>query len=212
MKTVLKHGGHHMHRAARATYDISADQFSQHYDQIGARDGDIELAFALAGNPVNARVLEIGCGNGRDARAIMHLAADYTGIDISEKMLSIARDRLLEGNFEHADATKYNYKGPYDVVFAFALIRHLDLEELTDVLRAVYQSLRPGGVFYISSNYGVKYEPIDLPSPVGGTRRIYTYNPNIIQKHSPSRFRLVYQTRDIVDGREWFEVALQKAV
>lgn len=201
-----------MHRAARATYDISADQFSQHYDQIGPREGDIELAFALAGNPTNARVLEIGCGNGRDARAIMRHATHYTGIDISEKMLLIARTKLPEGNFERADAAEFTYKGPYDVVFAFALIRHMDLEEVTDVLKAVNHSLRPGGVLYISSNYGVKYEPIDLPSPVGGTRRVFTYNPNIIQKHSSSRLRLVYQTRDTVDGREWFEVAMQKTV
>lgn len=199
-----------MHRAVRATYDKSADQFSQHYDQIGPREGDIELAFALAGNPEHARVLEIGCGNGRDAQAIMRRTPDYTGIDTSESMLDIARGRLPAGNFEQVSATDFDYKGPYEVVFAFALFRHMNLEEVTTVLTAAYYSLRVGGVFYISSNYGPKYEPVKQSSPVGGERLIYAYNPDIIQKHAPVGLKSVYQTRDTVGGREWFEVALQK--
>lgn len=200
-----------MHRAARAEYDTSADQFSQHYDQIGPREGDIELAFALAGNPVEGRVLELGCGNGRDARAIMRHTQDYTGVDTSGKMLTIARSRLPGGNFEQSDALDFVYKGPYDLVFAFALLRHLNLEEVTNILTAVSRSLKLGGVFYISSNHGLKYEPVERSSPVGGKRQIYTYNPDIIQKHAPVSLKSVYQTRDNVDGQEWFEVALQKA-
>ncbi len=201
-----------MHRVARTSYDTSADQFSQHYDQIGPREGDIELAFALAGSPEHARVLEIGCGNGRDAHSIVQRTNNYTGVDTSEKLLTIARRRVPRGNFVLSSATDFEYVGPYDVVFAFALFRHMDLEEVTDVLREVYRSLRPGGVFYISSNYGLKYEPIDQQSPVGGTRRIYTYNPDIIRKHAPAGLKHVYQTRDTVDGHEWFEVALQKVL
>lgn len=201
-----------MHRAVRAAYDKSADQFSQHYDQIGAREGDIELAFALAGNPEHAKVLEIGCGNGRDARAIMRRTNNYTGIDTSEKLLSIARTRLPEGHFEQVDALNFMYQGPYDVVFAFAPLRHMKLEEVTDVLLAVHRSLRPGGVFYISSNHGLKYESVSQHSPVGGMRQIYTYNADIIQKHAPVGLKPVYQTRDTVDGQEWFEVALQKTL
>lgn len=201
-----------MHKAARAAYDESVALFSRHYDQIGPREGDIELAFALAGNPEHARVLEIGCGNGRDARAIIQRTPNYTGIDTSVKMIAIARNRLPEGNFEQISATDFDYKGLYDIVFAFAPFRHMDLEEVTDVLHAVGKSLRQGGVLYVSSNYGQKYERIEQPSPVGGTRLIFTYNPDILHKHAPSSLKRVYQMRDRVDGQEWFEVVFQKKV
>ena len=199
-----------MHRSVPTAYDSAAHQFSHHYDQIGAREGDIQLAFALAGGPGQPKVLELGCGNGRDARAITQYTPDYTGIDTSEKMISIAKERVPAGHFERSNALTYAYDGPYDVVFAFAPLRHLNLESVTDVLRKVYNALRAGGVFYISSNYGAKYEPVEQASPVGGTRQIYTYNPDIIYKHAPTGFKPVYQTRDTVDGQEWFEVALQK--
>jgi SAM-dependent methyltransferase len=201
-----------MHRAARAAYDKSVAQFSHHYDQIGPRDGDIELAFALAGNPAQASVLEIGCGNGRDAKAIMQRTGDYTGIDTSEKMIAIARNRLPEGNFTQISANDFDYPGPYDVVFAFAPFRHMNLEEVTDVLHAVSRSLRQGGVLYVSSNYGPKYEQVEQPSPVGGTRQIFTYNSDILHKHAPTNLKRVYQLRDRVDGQEWFEVVFQKKI
>ena len=65
------------------TYHQSARQLSDHYDAIGAREGDITLALALAGQPENPHILEIGCGNGRDARVIKRHAGKYIGIDIS---------------------------------------------------------------------------------------------------------------------------------
>jgi hypothetical protein len=34
-----------MHQKTRDTYNQSADNLSRHYDQIGSRDGDIDLAF-----------------------------------------------------------------------------------------------------------------------------------------------------------------------
>lgn len=199
-----------MHRKSLVAYDQSADQFSKHYDEIGPREGDIALAFALAGNPRQARVLELGCGNGRDAKAILAFTTEYTGIDSSKKMISIARARLPEAHFKHCSVHNFTFDGPYDIVFALALIRYMNLEEVTDLLSSVYKSLHIGGILYISSTFGLVHDVLEQPSPIGGTRHIYTYNPSIIKKHAPHGFKTVHQMHDIVDGQEWFEIALQK--
>lgn len=192
-------------------YDESADELSDYYDRIGPRYGDIELAFADAGNPENPVVLEIGCSNGRDAQIITEHTPYYTGIDLSEKMLDKARDRLPNAHFEQADARTYEYPGTYDIVFAFAPFRHMDLDEVTTVLRKIYDSLRVGGILYISSNYGEKYEETERQHPYG-IRKIYRYNPLIIQKHAPHGFKNIREQRDEVNNEEWFELSLKKAL
>lgn len=192
-------------------YDESADELSDYYDRIGPRYGDIALAFADAGNPENAVVLEIGCSNGRDAQAIIEHTPYYTGIDISEKMLAKAHDRLPGVHFEHADARTYDYPGLNDIVFALAPFRHMDLDEVTTVLRKIYDSLRVGGVLYISSNYGQKYEAAVRQHP-HGVRNIHYYNPDIILKHAPHGFKKVREQYDKVNNEPWFELSLKKAV
>ncbi len=198
-----------MHQGTRDTYNQSAGSLSEHYDEIGPREGDINLAFTLAGSPENAVVLELGCGNGRDSRAILRHTPFYTGIDTSEQMVTLAKKKSPKGSFEVADAVTYNYPDNYDIVFAFATLRHINIDELTTVLKNVHDSLKPGGVLYISSNYHDTYHegPRD---DVYGKREIHYYNPDIIQKHAPTGLKKVEEIHDTIDGYEWFEVAFQK--
>lgn len=200
-----------MPQNTRKVYDQSADEISDYYDTIGPREGDIDLAFALADNPENAVVLEIGCGNGRDAKSIVQHTPYYTGIDASEKMISKAKQRLPQANFEQADAISYGYGSLYDIVFAFAPLRHMNLDEVTTVLKKIYDALRPGGVLYVSSNFGQKYEVAERAHP-HGIKKIYRYNPDILQKHAPSGFKRVREIYDSVNNEPWFEVAFKKAL
>jgi SAM-dependent methyltransferase len=190
-------------------YNDSADELSDYYDRIGPRYGDIELAFADAGNPENAIVLEIGCSNGRDAQAITEHTPYYTGIDTSEKMLAKARERLPEVHFEQADAITYEYPNNLELALAFGSPRHFNLEELTTLLRKVYDALRVGGIFYISSNYGEKYEEGELIHS-HGTHKIYYYNPDIILNYAPRGFKKIRELRDEVNNEPWFELSLKK--
>lgn len=198
-----------MHRETRDTYNQSADKFSRHYDRIGSRDGDVDLAFALAGNPKNAKVLELGCGNGRDALTIMRQTKFYTGIDSSEKMIAIASRKLPEGTLVVGDVVDYPYGGPYDIVFAFALFRHLSLEEVTIVLKKASASLRQGGILYISSMFDEAYKQISR-SDVYGNRDMYLYSPKLIMKRCPPSLKKVQEIYDHIDDTEWFELALKK--
>lgn len=198
-----------MRQETRDTYNQSARKLSRHYDRIGSRDGDVDLAFTLAGNPKNAQVLEIGCGNGRDAIAILRNTSNYTGIDTSENMIGIAKAKVPHGTFLVADAADFEYVGPYDLVFAFALFRHLSIEEITVVMKKVAASLKPGGIFYLSSMLDEAYQKTER-SDTYGTREMYLYNPRIILKHCPPSLKKVQEIYDHIDGKEWFELAFQK--
>jgi SAM-dependent methyltransferase len=69
-------------------------RFATFYDLEHAQyDADLDLyrQFAMQ---ANGPVLELGCGTGRVLRALEHLGLPLTGIDNSDSMLAIARERL----------------------------------------------------------------------------------------------------------------------
>src|SRR5206468_3450148 len=125
------------------TYNQSAKRLAAYFQGLGARVSDIEQALDLAGRPQNARVVEIGCGDGRDAKEIVKRVGWYRGFDISEELIKLAEESLAGSCFEVADATEYGFPGNLDVVFAFASLLHLDKNEVRAVLGRVHESLKP---------------------------------------------------------------------
>jgi predicted TPR repeat methyltransferase len=73
-------------------YNQNAAAMAEKFRAIPPRVTDIDLAFELAGNPEHANVVEIGCGDGRDAKEITRRAGTYLGIDISEGLIKLARE------------------------------------------------------------------------------------------------------------------------
>src|SRR5579862_406860 len=90
------------------TYNRSAKELAKYFDSIGTRALYIDLAFKLAGNPKNARVVEIGCGDGRDAKDIIKHAKWYLGFDISEGLLKFANKLMPDAKFMLADAADFD--------------------------------------------------------------------------------------------------------
>jgi trans-aconitate methyltransferase len=174
-----------LRQATIDTYDLSADALAEYFRGIGPRVKDIDLAFELAGNPKEARVLEIGCGDGRDAKDIINKASWYRGFDISSALINLAKTHVPNGNFEIADAAMYEYPENLDIVFAFASLLHLDKDEVQKVLNSVHTALNPGGIFYF-------------------------YNPDIISALAGDGYEVVSTTHQQLSNTKWFEIALQK--
>jgi SAM-dependent methyltransferase len=89
-----------------------------------------ELAVSVMARHLGADVLDLGCGPGRVAEAVIDAgAASYVGIDLSPHMLTLARERLdrfasvelLEGDFLDIDIGR-----TFDVVLALGLFDYLE--------------------------------------------------------------------------------------
>lgn len=80
----------------------------------------------------NLRVLEIGCGIGTDAVNFARAGADYTGIDISEQSIELAKKRFdvygLRGKFIRCNAesidTVLNSNEKFDLIYSYGVIHH----------------------------------------------------------------------------------------
>lgn len=191
------------------TYNKSAPALAQYFQGIGSRIFDIDKAFELIGDKVNPTIVEIGCGDGRDAKEIIRRTPNYVGFDISEGMIKIANEYVPGARFEVADAVSFNYPKNTDIVFAFASLLHLDKNEVRQVLDKVHYSLNKGGVFYISLKYMSEYSQ-GIKKDQYGERLFYFYNPSLIKELAGSKYEPVFENLQTIGKTDWFEIALKK--
>jgi ubiquinone/menaquinone biosynthesis C-methylase UbiE len=106
------------------------------------------LEFARFGEQAGKDVLEAGCGIATDGLNFARAGARYTGVDLSETALEIARPRFrdagVDGRFVHSSITALPFAdASFDLVYSNGVIHHV-----ADTQRAVdefHRVLRPGG-------------------------------------------------------------------
>lgn len=109
-------------------------------------------------------VLQVGCGAGRIEKHLAGMVAQVTGIDISERMLDMARQRLAglnNASFKKSDGTTIDVPSDtLDVVFSFLVFIHIhDPAMCSGIFDSVRRVLKPGGRFVLTTSwYDVRIE------------------------------------------------------
>lgn len=129
------------------------DDFAPTYVASGVGGTSRHLAGFLDALGPGSRILELGCGAGRDAQAMM--AAGHH-VDPTDGSPSIARkaEALLQipvrvMRFEQLDAVN-----EYDAVWANASLLHVPRPKLPLVLSRVWRALKPGGLHHATYKAG----------------------------------------------------------
>lgn len=190
------------------TYDASAKELAEYFRGIGSRIDDIELGLKLA-SATDARVMEIGCGDGRDAAEIVKRVAWYEGCDPSKGLLAIARHKLPEASFVEADALSYEYPSNLDVIYAFASLLHVNRNDMPAVFAKAATALRTGGVFYISLKERATYTE-EVKKDQYGERMFYLYTAPLIKELAGDAFRTVHEDHHRHGNTDWFTIAFKK--
>ena len=125
--------------------------FSQVYDQIMDQSlYDEWLDFSLRYFPQNTKtVLELACGSGALAVKFAQAGFEVTGLDISEKMLTLARKKLPTAEFITADMRKFRLAKKFDAVTCYSdsLCYLSSMAELRQVFEKIHDLLNDKGVF-----------------------------------------------------------------
>lgn len=94
------------------------------------------------------KVLEIGCGLGTDGAQFAKAGADYTGVDLTEAAVELARKRFavsgLSGKFQTADAENLKFEDEsFDLVYSHGVLHHTP--DTARAVNEIWRVLRPGG-------------------------------------------------------------------
>jgi SAM-dependent methyltransferase len=112
----------------------------------------LEYAYYLLGEVGGKTILDLGCGSGQNLVALVSRGANVVGLDISPHLIAIAQQRLdsVGKKATLRVGTAYDTGMPdesVDVVFAIAVLHHLELEVVREEIRRI---LRKGGYFVFS--------------------------------------------------------------
>lgn len=126
----------------RETYNTIAKHFSGTREYIWDDLKPLK-AFAKDGD----RILDVGCGNGRLYQMFQDLSIAYTGVDQSEGLITLAREKFPAGQFVVAEMTELPFPDQsFSIVYCIAAFQHMPtrvtrLKALSEMKRV----LAPGG-------------------------------------------------------------------
>jgi SAM-dependent methyltransferase len=145
-------------------YDGHAADLARRYIEAGSAPAQ---HFAAAFTP-GSRVLDVGCGSGRDIQALIDAGYDATGIDASDDMLcqAIGRYPALANKLSSDSLPNLTRvaDASFDGILCWAVLMHLPDEVLFDTAFNLRRILKPGGRLLIST-------PLEGPATDPETRR-----------------------------------------
>lgn len=103
--------------------------------------------------PEHGKILDLGCGSGRDTKAFIQRGYSVEAIDGSSEMCRLAGEHCGI-QVRCMDFNDLNEIEKYDAIWACASLLHVAKEQMTDILSKMRDALVNSGVMYISFKYG----------------------------------------------------------
>jgi SAM-dependent methyltransferase len=95
------------------------------------------------------RIVEIGFGNGAFAAWAVSKGANYAGVELQPELVAAARSHGLEA-YSAADSFKSNFSSEsVDLIVAFDVFEHVEIEVLPQIFRQYHEALRGGGLLIV---------------------------------------------------------------
>ena len=133
------------------------DYYNKHAEEFTASTFEVDMESLyqpfLAELPEGARILDVGCGSGRDTLAFKNKGYQLDAIDYSEELVKKAT-RLTGIPIKLKSFYEVDDYEAYDGIWACASLLHCERSRLAEVLEKMVQALKPNGVIYMSFKYG----------------------------------------------------------
>ncbi len=181
------------------------NNWSKTYDTVENKTRDLEseaIKSVLKGISVE-RILEIGCGTGKNTVWLKDKCTHLTAIDFSMEMLEEAQRKIKNKNiiFAEADITKPWNFDKVDLITCSLVLEHI--ENIAFIFDQATRTLYPNGQFYIGELHPYKQ--------IQGSRAKFEQDGNLLQldyfiHHISDYFNAAYKAGFVCENlKEWFD-------
>ena len=130
-------------------YNQNANTFFEGTVSVNFKEVQDKFLEVLPGK----KILDFGCGSGRDTKYFLDNGYDVIAIDGSIELCKKASE-YTGIEVKHMLFQELNDKDTYDGIWACSSILHLNKEELKPVLLKMIDALKKHGIIYTSFKYG----------------------------------------------------------
>ena len=131
-------------------YNQNADSFYE--SSVEADMSEWQNRF-LRHIPAGGRILDAGCGSGRDSKAFIKQGFSVVAFDASREMCKRASE-LLGQEVWQMRFEEMSFDDEFDGVWACASLLHVGDNDLSDIFKKIHNALKEDGILYASFKYG----------------------------------------------------------
>lgn len=131
-------------------YEENADILVEHYESADVNNVQNLL---LKTFDINSKLLEIGCGSGRDVLFMIENNYNVIAIDGSKNMIEEAKkihSELKERLFHRILPNDLEFDNKFDGIYSISTLMHLSKDDLKKTLSKIYSLLNQNGKFLMS--------------------------------------------------------------
>jgi len=126
-------------------YSNNASAVAARYESVAS---GLSASFATSFRP-QSKLLDIGCGSGRDLACLSKQGHDVYGVDATPEMVIVAQSLHPElmGRIQQASLPDCDppFNGDFDGVLCSAVLMHLPVEQLEPAANSIKRCLKPKG-------------------------------------------------------------------
>ena len=135
-------------------YSRGAEKFAEKYSMKNMPQAYKDLLDIFAEKEEKGKVLDAGCGTGRDIEYLTEIGLDVKGIDLAEGMIQHAK-KNKKGKFQKMDVRDLEFNNEeFEGIWCNTVIHFFPKEEMSEVLDEFKRTVKPGGTLYVSFKIG----------------------------------------------------------
>jgi len=134
------------------SYDLYANQYHENVKEL-APSKYLNLFTNYLDR--NAKILDLGCGSGRDSAIFSQMGFQVVGVDLSIELLRIAKSTAPNVHFIKKDIRFLDFEDfSFNGIWASAILLHIHKSEIPSLIDSLYRILVNEGVLYLSVKKG----------------------------------------------------------
>lgn len=189
-------------------YNENADKF---YENTVNADMSEQYQHFLKFLNQGTKILDLGCGSGRDSKYFIDNGYMVTAIDGSEKLCEKA-SHLIGQEVKCVDFGDISFEDEFDGIWACASLLHVNKKEMSNIMWKLNKSLKQDGVMYCSFKYGEESGQRNGRYFLDMTEELFESLMNEVEKYEVLE---MYITGDVRMGRyheKWLNAVVKKSM